>query len=167
VAQSVERNADLVEQGLLTQDQADAKVAAARERAMDVLELPFPHGTQGEAFRAAAEAIGISVDELIERVQEGETIAEVAEAEGTTAEAVVEAITQARSRAHQEMIDLDLMTETQSGLALHRCRQAVERLVEATPGEGPPAGRRPVRRAVGTIGGGEGGQGRRFMVIWR
>jgi len=168
VGRAEEHNADLVERGLLTEDQAAARNTRPRKRAGALVDLPFPYGMQGEALETAAEAIDISVEELIAQLQEGKSIADVAEAKGTTAEAVVDALVAAREDANEELISLDLMTETQSRLALDRYRAAAERLVEkAHNGEGPVPGRRPIRGFAGTFGHEPGARGRKFMVIWR
>ena len=165
VAQSEGCNAELVEQEFLTDEQAGARSAQARQRALDMVTLPLPYGLQGEALRAAAEAIGISVEDLIAEIEGGNTIAEVAGSEEKAAE-VVEALVAAKEDSLQEMVDLDLMTETQAGLPLHRYRTAAEQYV-ANGYQCPPASRRFVRGIASAAVQGQGLQGRRFGRLSR
>lgn len=129
VAQIEVCNAELVEQEFLTDEQVGARNAQARQRALDILTLPLPYGLQGEALRAAAEAIGISVEDLIAEIEGGNTIAQVAEANDLDPEDVVEALMAAKKESLDEMLSQDLMTETQARLALHRYRTVAERFV--------------------------------------
>jgi len=165
VAQREGCNAELVEQEFLTDEQAGARSAQARQRALDMVTLPLPYGLQGEALRAAAEAIGISVEELIAEIESGKTIAEVAGSEEKAAE-VVEALVAAKEDSLQEMVDLDLMTETQARLALHRYRTVAEQFV--TNGYQCPS---PSRRFVAGVArgalGGRAFQGNRFRPMPR
>jgi hypothetical protein len=84
----------LVDDGTLTSTQLDAVVAA--------LEAARPDhgpghggrhgGMRGEILEAAATAIGITADELKTELQAGKTIAEVAVANGKTAQDVIDAL---------------------------------------------------------------------------
>ncbi len=49
-------------------------------------------GRCGQGFEAVAEAIGVSTDELREALRDGQTIAEVAEANGTDPQDVIDAL---------------------------------------------------------------------------
>jgi len=160
VAQSEACNAELVEREFLTGEQAGARSAQARQRALDMVTLPLPYGLQGDALRAAAEAIDISVEDLIAEIESGKTIAEVAGSEEKAAE-VVEALVAAKEDSLQEMVDLDLMTETQAKLALYRYRPVAERFV-ANGYQCPPPSRRFVRGIASAAVRGQGLQGRRF-----
>jgi hypothetical protein len=84
--------AGLVADGTLTQEQADAVRDAAREHRGDRREH------RRAVVAAAAEAIGIPPEDLVARVRAGETIAEVAEAEGVDPQTVRDAIAAARGR---------------------------------------------------------------------
>lgn len=154
------RTAGLVDRGLLSQAQADALNARARERAEDVVTLPYPYGMFGQGLETAAAAIDISVDELIAELETGKTVAEVAEDNGTTAEAVVDALVAAKEQSFQELISLDLVTQTQANLALARYRSTAERIVnEARPGEHPGPGCRRAGQGPGGRFGPGGGPG--------
>jgi len=91
--------APLVEDGTITAEQADAVAAHLAD------ELPMRHG-HGGGFRAGfgedvAEVLGLTTDELRTRLQGGESLADVAEAEGVDVQAVVDAIV----ATHQERLD--------------------------------------------------------------
>jgi hypothetical protein len=103
---------DLVEDGTLTQDQADAVADALQEARPDHFpgfgpwsgRGPFAIG--GSLLEEAADAIGIEVDDLLDAVRDGQTIAEVAEAEGVDPQTVIDAIVaQARERFDEAVAD--------------------------------------------------------------
>jgi polyhydroxyalkanoate synthesis regulator phasin len=84
----------LVDDGTITQAQADAVIAA----------LQAAHPMRGEgvgrrAFLLAAETIGISPEELRTAVMGGQTIAEVAAANGSSGDAVIAALV-AKAQEH-------------------------------------------------------------------
>ncbi|MCZ7572240.1 MAG: hypothetical protein M5U01_27115 [Ardenticatenaceae bacterium] len=131
------RTAEWVKSGLLTQAQADAINARGRTRAEDIVTLPLPYGMFGEGLKTAAGTIGISVDDLIGELEAGKSVAEVAAANGKTAQAVVDALVAAKEQSFQELISLDLMTRTQANLGLARYRETAERMVnEVHTGQG-------------------------------
>jgi hypothetical protein len=84
--------APLVANGTITQAQADA-VIAALEAARPQGGPGFGHGFgHGADLEAAATAIGITEDELRTALQSGESLAEIAQAHGVTAQAVIDAL---------------------------------------------------------------------------
>jgi len=127
--------AELVDAGTLTQEQADAVTAAVRER-VDALpdrpRGPGPgpgHGHPGwrilhNGLEIAAETIGIDPADLREAVAGGQSIAEVAEANGVTSQAVVDALVAAGDSALDEAvangrIDEERATEIRDNLPEH------------------------------------------------
>ena len=138
----------LVDDGTLTQAQAD-KVIAALEAAGP---MGGGHGGpgmgRGAHLDAAAAVIGITTDELQTALQSGQTLAEVAVANGSTAQAVIDALV-AEMQAH-------LADEVAAGE--HTQDEADARIAEATTritdmvNNGAPAG------GPG-MGGGHGGRG--------
>ncbi len=77
--------ADLVEDGVITAEQADAVAEALREN------LPKRHHHRGFGFGLDIEAtLGITPQELMEALQDGQTIAEIAEANGVDLDAVLD-----------------------------------------------------------------------------
>lgn len=138
----------LVDDGSLTQEQVD-KVITALEAAGP---MGGGHGGPGRGMGrhldAAAAVIGVTTDELQTALQGGQTLAEVAVANGSTAQAVIDALV-AELQAH-------LDEEVASGE--HTQEEADARLAEATTritdmvNNGAPAG------GPG-MGGGHGGRG--------
>lgn len=88
----------LVEDGTLTQAQADAVVDALQDARPD--RFPgfglWPGGGRLEVgvsvLDEAADAIGVEEDELLAALRDGQTIAEVAESEGVDPQAVIDAL---------------------------------------------------------------------------
>jgi hypothetical protein len=82
--------APLVADGTITQAQADAVIAAIQEARPD-------HGPRGHRFgrgvnlEIAATAIGISTEDLRAALQSGQSLAEVAEANGVPVQTVIDA----------------------------------------------------------------------------
>lgn len=139
----------LVDDGTLTQAQAD-KVIAALEAAGP---MGGGHGGPGRGMGgnldAAATAIGITTDELRTALQGGQTLAEIAVANGSTAQAVIDAMV-AEVTAH-------FAEEVAAGE--HTQEEADARIAEATTritdmvNNGAPAG------GPGMGGPGMGGRG--------
>lgn len=61
-------------------------------------------GLGGEALQAAAQALGMTTDELIDALQSGQTLEEIAEAQGVELETVQEAIQAVRETEMRERI---------------------------------------------------------------
>jgi transposase-like protein len=108
VAAQRERLTAAVEEGTLTQEEADELAATLEEQATDLVngeaELPPWDGHQGPwghpglwgfadgPVAAAADAIGIEAADLVAALRDGQTIAEVAEANGVETSVVVDAV---------------------------------------------------------------------------
>lgn len=86
-------------------------VSGAAEQAVAVAAHPGP-GARGHGLGVAAEAIGIEADELLAALRDGQTIAEVAEANGVEPQAVIDAlVADATARIDQRVADGDLDAE--------------------------------------------------------
>ena len=93
--------APLVEDGTITQAQADAVIAALAE-AGPPQGGRGGHGEMGRGgpgLDAAAEALGITADELRTELESGQTIAKVATAKGVDVQTVIDAMV-AQFKAH-------------------------------------------------------------------
>ena len=76
-----------MDEGTIDQGQAEAVADTLAEA------LPRPHGPMGrglEAVREAADFLGLTPEELGEAVRDGQTLAEIAVAKGSTADALID-----------------------------------------------------------------------------
>lgn len=127
--------APLVEDGTLTQAQADKVKEALREA------LPYPirhHRGVKISLEAAAEYLEIDTAELHAALRDGKTLAEVAEDEGKDVDGLIDAIvTDANERIDQAVADENL-TEEQAATLKANLEERVTRFVN----EGGPRFRR-------------------------
>jgi uncharacterized protein (DUF433 family) len=148
-----ERLDQAVEDGLLTQDEADERAADLEERAADLVngELDMPMWGHGPLvghpgmwgfadgpLAAAAGAIGIEPAELISEVADGATIAEVAEEHGVEVSAVVDAVATSLQDRLDAAVDNGWITQEE---AEERAAELEEQATAIVNGEaGPFAG---------------------------
>jgi hypothetical protein len=140
----------LVDAGTITQAQLDAVVAAVQDAAP-----PWsgrgPGGPHGDrrgrpghivgrmSLETAAETIGITEDELLDAVRDGQTIAEVATANGVEPQTVIDTlVTEATERLDEAVADGRIDQED----ADERRAEITERITTAV-NEGIPAPRGP------------------------
>jgi hypothetical protein len=124
----------LIDDGTLTQAQADA-VIAALEAARPL--GPGPHGGPrgGPGLDAAAEALGLSTDELHAALEGGSSIADVAAAHGVDVQTVIDAM-QADLQAHlAERVASGELTQEEADA---RLAEADARITDMVNGELPP-----------------------------
>jgi uncharacterized protein (DUF433 family) len=129
VAEQRDRLDQAVEDGLLTQDEADAGAADLEERATDLvngdLDLPmWGHGPlvghpglwgfADGPLTAAANAIGIEAAGLLNELRDGATIAEVADEHGVEASEVVDAIVAALQERLDAAVENGWITQEQA-----------------------------------------------------
>ena len=127
----------LVDDGTITADQADAVAAHLVDQAPD-------HGRRGPGGRGhrpgmdgevVAGVIGIDAETLREAVQSGQSLAEVAEANGVDPQAVIDAlVAEAQSHLDQAVQD-GRLTEDE---AATKAAEMVERITARVNGELPP-----------------------------
>jgi hypothetical protein len=128
----------LVEDGTLTQEQADAVEGAVTDARPDrplrehVIEHHGPPG--GGHLDTAADAIGIEPDELADALLDGQTIAEVATANGVEPQAVIDALV---AEAEARLADLVADGRLDEQAAADRLARMTERITEAV-NEGSP-----------------------------
>lgn len=130
--------AQLVTDGTLTQEQADAVFAALEANRP---ERPAGHhGHRGARFETVAEIIGIEVDALAEALRDGSTLAEVAEANGVSTQALVDAlVAEAQDHLSQAVADGKLTQEQADEIS----ETLVERITARVNGERPERPERP------------------------
>lgn len=130
----------LVADGTLTQAQGDA-VLAAVEAQVDETRGAWQDRRE-ETLQVAADAIGISVDDLRAALQNGSSIAEVAEQNGVTAEAVVDALVTHAEAEIEEAVANGRIDGQRAADIKERLREMLEKLVarERPAREGHVAG---------------------------
>jgi uncharacterized protein (DUF433 family) len=128
VAAGQDRLDQAVQDGFLTQDEADERAADLEQNATDVVngDLPLPFhrpplfghpGLWGFAdgpFAAAANAIGIGPVELVELLRDGQTIAEVAEDNDVEVSTVVDAVVEALKERLDSAVENGWITQEQA-----------------------------------------------------
>jgi hypothetical protein len=99
-----------------------------------------PDGRGGPGLDAAAEAIGIDVDDLATALQDGQTIGEVAEAHGVASDDVVAAMV-ADAEAHLDQAVADgRLRDTEADEIRGDLPARIAELVETGPPAGGPTG---------------------------
>ena len=138
--------APLVADGTITQAQADAVTAAieaARPERGD-----GPHGGPGRGgpgqarfgFDAVAEALGITTDELRTALQDGQTIAQVAEAKGVDLATVTDAMVAAFTEHEQAEVTAGEHTQAQADANIAAFKDRVDEIVNGTLPDRPDHG---------------------------
>jgi hypothetical protein len=101
----------------------------------------------GDQLTAAAGYLGLSVDELRERLRDGQSLADLAKAEGKSVEGLEQAIVHAAKKKLDQAVDDGVLTQEQADDILDRIEAHVDDMVngsvEAWRGRsqrGPPAG---------------------------
>lgn len=154
-ARIAERLAGLVEDGTLTQAQADAVASTLAE------SMPGPGGGPGghghgpggmggpgglggvlrEGLATAAETLGLEEDALRDRLVAGETLGEVADAEGVARDDLVGAlVTRAEELLDEKVADGDLTQAEADEISADLTERITEGLDRSGPG---PRGERP------------------------
>jgi hypothetical protein len=99
VANGTERLDAAVAAGLIDQATADERKAGLPDRAANLVNGELEHGVRRHqhpratvALRTAADTIGIDVRDLVAGLRDGQTLAQVAEANGVDPQAVIDAL---------------------------------------------------------------------------
>lgn len=145
--------ADLVEQGVITQDQADAVADHLRDSFSGVRphRHPVRHG-----LATAAEVIGIETTDLVAQLQDGATIAQVAEANGVSAETVIDAVVAEATERLDAAVEAGRISEDEAADLATRIEERVTGFVN---GEHEGRSERPGRGRFGDASGPFGGSG--------
>jgi hypothetical protein len=134
----------LVEDGTLTQEQADAVEQALEDARPEGFGHPL--GGLHADLSTVAEALGLSEDDLRTALEDGRSLAEVAEEQGVDTQEVVDAIVAAqRERLDEAVADGDLTQEQADEIAAdaeERATALVNGEMPAFGGHGGPGGPR-------------------------
>ena len=124
--------APLVEDGTITQAQADAVIAALKEARPDRGPGRGGHGGFGRGrvnLEAAAEALGLTTEELRTQLRDGQTITAIAEAEGVDVETVKAAMLAAFRSRQQELVTAERLTQDQADANTAAFEERLDELV--------------------------------------
>ncbi|HEU5084843.1 MAG TPA: hypothetical protein VFU14_15995 [Acidimicrobiales bacterium] len=137
---------------------------AQTDESPDATEAPCePHdgaGPRGFGFRggiadALTDVLGLDADEIRNRMADGQSLADIAEAEGVDTQAVVDAIVAEHQERLDAAVDAGHLTEEQAAERADDLAEHAADMVERTPmldGEGPHG----MGRGMGRHGGGQG-----------
>ena len=114
--------APLVSNNTITQAQADA-VIAALEAGRPAKGGRRGHGPHGHRLSAAATALGITETELRTALEDGQTLAQVAQSKGVAVDAVVNAIVAEIKTKLNEQVAAGRLTQAQADKMLARATE--------------------------------------------
>ncbi len=136
----------LVEEGVLTQEQADT----VKERLRDANARfgPRMHGPRAAHQEILTEVLGVSEDELLQAREDGRSLADVADANGVDPQAVVDALVADLEEHLDQGLESGRLTDEQAD---ERLAEATERIEDMVNGELEP-GDRPGPRGPGGPG---------------
>ena len=131
----------LVDAGTITQAQADAVIAAL------VADMPArgDHGRGGKGgpgLEVAAQALGMTADELHTALDGGQTFAQVASAKGVNVQVVIDALVAERTNHINEEVASGEITQAEADSKLADLTQKVTDMVNNPRPEGGPRGGR-------------------------
>ncbi|MBN1813153.1 MAG: hypothetical protein JXA14_15060 [Anaerolineae bacterium] len=132
VAAHAERLQQAVENGRLTQEEADERIAEMEANILEHLESGefvgpggpggpgMPGGPRGghfgggAPFDVLAEALGMTVEELRDALADGQTIAELAEAKGVALQDIADALVTAHAERLQQAVENGRLTQEEA-----------------------------------------------------
>jgi polyhydroxyalkanoate synthesis regulator phasin len=149
----------LVEDGTITQEQADAVEEALEDARPDheIGEGIGPHGFFFVDMSTVADSLGISEDELRDALADGQTIAEIAEEQGVDVQDVIDDIVAAQRERVDEAVAEGRLTQEEADELLAGAEERVTAFVNGElpdPEDLPDLGEMP---HFGDRGPGDGG----------
>ncbi|MCB0995708.1 MAG: hypothetical protein KDB21_11490 [Acidimicrobiales bacterium] len=128
----------LVADGTLTQAQADAVLAALEaHRPADGMGGPGGRVGRGADLDTAAEVLGVDIDTLRESLQSGDSLADVAAANGVDVQTLIDSLVADANTRLDEAVADGRLTEDE---AATRADEIVERITAMVNGEVPVGG---------------------------
>ena len=121
----------------------EAEAAAIRER-IESGDFMGPHGFgfgghvhgPGHHLTSAADYLGLTGPELHERLRAGDSLADIARAEGKSVEGLKQALLADAKKKLDHAVDEGMLTATQRDEMLERLEAAVDAIVNGTPPRG-------------------------------
>ena len=144
VAPRAQRLQRAVDNGRLTQAQADALLALERIRVEDRLQRPFPL----DPLMIAAQVLGMEPRDLLAELRAGKSVADVAAEKGVALDDIVNAILARKVERLNQLVADGRLTQDQADTLIAMARDRVSRMLNRHP--------RPCR-----CGPHRGGQGKR------
>ena len=139
----------LVDAGTITQAQADAVIAALKADMPERRE----HGRGGKGgagVEVAAQALGMTADELHTALKGGQTLAQIAESKGVNVQVVVDALVASATNQINEKVASGDITQAEADEKLANVTDRVtERVNNPRPEGGPRGGHGPKRGPAG------------------
>ncbi|MBS3908113.1 MAG: hypothetical protein KGZ93_00540 [Actinobacteria bacterium] len=117
-------------------------------------------GFFGGAADELAKLLGLKSEEIVEKRNAGQSLADIAKARGVEKDKVVDAIVDSRERFLDEKVEAGYLTEEQKNQMLERMKSRVRERIE-DPAVGPGGGRGGGGCGMGGPGGGPGMRGGR------
>jgi ribosomal protein S20 len=141
VAEATARIDQAVQEGDLTAEEANERKANLQERITRLVNEGKPKGGgprgRGPKLEAAAEALGLSEEDLREQLRDGKTLAQVAEDRDVDKQKVIDAmVAEATARIDQKVQDGDLTAEE-----ANERKANLEERITMLVNEGPQRGR--------------------------
>jgi polyhydroxyalkanoate synthesis regulator phasin len=127
----------LVEDGTLTQEQADAVTGGLREKAEEWREEhggPRGHGLLRGLWEEAAAVIGVEPEALREGLQDGRSLTEVGAEAGVERQELVDALVAKGEELVDAAVTEGVVDEERAAEIKAELPEHVERIVDATPG---------------------------------
>lgn len=136
----------LIDAGTITQEQADAVIAALEaarpEGGMGHGRGPGGPGGRGAGLDAAATALGVTQEELMTALKDGQSIAEFAAAKGVDVQTVVDAmVADVKTHLDEEVAEGDL-TQAEADTRLAEVTEKITAMVNGEMPTPPPGGGR-------------------------
>ncbi len=141
--------ADLVEEGVLTQEQADTVKERLREARAEF--GPRLHGPRAAHTEILTDVLGVTQEDLMEARQNGESLADVAAANGVETQAVIDALVADLDEHLDLAVESERLTQEEAD---EKLVTGTERITDLVNGELEPGDR---GRGPGHGRGGPGG----------
>jgi hypothetical protein len=135
----------LVDAGTITQAQADAVIAALKAEMPERGERGRG-GKGGAGLEVAAQALGMTADELQAALKGGQTLAQVAESKGVNVQVVVDALVASATNHINEEVASGELTQAEADEKLANVTDRVTERVNNPRPEGGPRGGQGAKR---------------------